>query len=101
MPQWEKMHLVLMLVDVPGKVVHKGGLPLLWGEEEGVMGGGISKGRTGRKSGKCIYLFYILIAAHFPLFLYVCVCVCVCVCAPACASVGVCACACTYICIFI
>jgi hypothetical protein len=40
------MGLDLLWRDVPGQDVAKRGLPLLWGEEEGAMQGGICRGAT-------------------------------------------------------
>lgn len=45
------MPLVMMLLDIPWQGGSQVGLPLLWGEEDGTTGRGISKGGTGRKGG--------------------------------------------------
>jgi hypothetical protein len=37
-PQWERMCLVLLGPDVPGRGGTQGGVPFLWGEGQGAMG---------------------------------------------------------------
>ena len=92
MPQWENMHLVLMLVDVPGKVVHKGDFPFsgekrkgLWAEESVRVG-------LGGKAGS-------VLQSGCKMNIYICGCVCAraCVCECGCG----CVCMCVYVYMYI
>lgn len=50
-PQWKGVCLVLLGLQVPGWSSPRAGLPLLWGEGEGIIVGEIYKGGTGRRGG--------------------------------------------------
>lgn len=46
------MHLLLLQLDIQGQGGTQAGLPFSDGKREGVIGGGICEGGTGRRGGR-------------------------------------------------